>query len=63
MERRSRCAGGGEGRRVVGEAAIFEHGLGIVMSNGGSLDAKVGEHGVRLPAAKKLDGKLVDVRA
>ena len=50
------CAGcGGEGA-----GAMVEHELGVVVSMGGSLDAKVAEHGVGLPAAQELDGVRVD---
>ena len=49
--------------RFVGEAAIFEHVLGVVVAPGSGLDAEAGEHCVRLPAAEELDGELVDISA
>ena len=49
--------------RFACEAAIFEHVLGAVVAPGSGLDAEVGEHCVRLPAAEELDGELVDISA
>ena len=54
---RGAALGAGCGGEGVG--AMVEHELGIVVSVGGSLDAKVAEHGVGLPAAQELDGVRV----
>ena len=46
---------------MEGVGAVLEHFLGIATSDGGSLDAKIlPEHGVRLPAAEKLNGIAVN---
>ena len=50
----------GAGCGGEGVGAMVEHQLGVVMSMGGSLDAKAAEHGVRLPAAQELDGVRVE---
>ena len=56
-------AGGSERLRGEGVAAVVQHELGIVVGYRRSLDAQVAEHGVRLPAAEKLDGAAVDAGA
>ena len=47
--------------RCKGVVAGIKHTLGVVVREGVSLDAQVAEHGIRLPAAKELDGILGDV--
>ena len=49
--------------RCKGVVAGIKHTLGVVVREGVSLDAQVAEHGIRLPAAKELDGILGDVGA
>ena len=43
-----------------GVGAVVQHELSIVVGMRGSLDAQVAKHGIRLPAAKELNGILVD---
>ena len=52
------AAGAGGGGEGVG--AMVEHEMGVVVSMGGSLDAKVAKHGDGLPAAQELDGVQVN---
>ena len=52
-----------KGLGVEGVGTMVEHLLGIVELQGGSLNAKVAEHGVRFPSAQELDGILVNAGA
>ena len=68
MEHESVHRGGGLLREASGSidawregvGAVVEHELSIVVGMRGSLNAQVAKHGIRLPAAKELDGILVD---
>ena len=51
------------GARGEGVAAMVKHALGEVGGDSVGLDAEVAEHGIRFPAAKELDGILVDASA
>ena len=48
-----------EGLRVESVGTVGEHALGEASREG--LDAKIAEHGIRLPAAQKHDDIAVDI--
>ena len=52
-----------EGGWNEGVGAMVQHLLGVVVGYRGGLDAKIAKHGVGFPAAKELDGILVDASA
>ena len=52
-----------EGLRVEGVVTVVQHALGVVVGQGGGLDAEVAEHGVGFPTAEQLDGVRVNASA